>query len=89
MALARNLSIDLSTVHVPGAMDDLAAGRIEDHHRKIADAVAQVGDRDAVMLAQFSMSGAQPMAQARTRCPILTSPACAVAALRARMAGAA
>ncbi|MEJ6023119.1 aspartate/glutamate racemase family protein [Ramlibacter sp. PS4R-6] len=89
MARERKQAIDLQTVHVPGAMDDLAAGRADEHHRKIADAVAQLADRDAVMLAQFSMSGAQPAAQARTSCPILTSPACAVAALRRRMAGAA
>jgi Asp/Glu/hydantoin racemase len=85
MARERNLAIDLRTVHVPGAMDDLAAGRTEEHHRKIADAVAQVAGSDAIMLAQFSMSASQPAAQARTRCPILTSPECAVAALRARM----
>ncbi len=89
MARERNLQVDLQTVHVPGAMDDLAAGRADDHDRKIADAVARIKDRDVVMLAQFSMSASQPAAQARTACPILTSPACAVAALRRRMAGAA
>ena len=85
MARKRGVPIDLQTLHVPGAMDDLAAGRIAEHHRKIADAVAQVQGRDAVMLAQFSMSASQPAAQARTACPILTSPECAVAALRARL----
>ena len=89
MARERHVAIDLKTLHVPGAMDDLAAGRRAEHDRRIADAVAQFADRDAVMLAQFSMSGAQSGAQARTACPILTSPACAVAALRRRMAGAA
>jgi Asp/Glu/hydantoin racemase len=88
MARERNTRIDLRTVHVPGAMDDLAAGRTEDHDRKIAEAVARFTDRDAVMLAQFSMSAARTAAQARTRCPILASPACAVTALRARLAGA-
>lgn len=89
MARERNLTIDLRTIHVPGAMDDLTAGRTEEHHRKIADAVAQLTDRDAVMLAQFSMSGSRSVAQARTACPILTSPECAVTALRLRMSAAA
>jgi Asp/Glu/hydantoin racemase len=88
MARERNLTIDLQTVHVPGAMDDLAAGRAEDHHRKIAEAVAQLKGRDAIMLAQFSMSAARPAAQATTATPILTSPECAVTALRSRLAGA-
>lgn len=89
MARERNLAIDLQTVHVPGAMDDLAAGRADEHHRKIAEAVSKLEGRDAVMLAQFSMSASRPACQGRTATPILTSPECAVAALRSRMAGAA
>jgi hypothetical protein len=89
MARERDQPLELKTVHVPGAMEDLAAGRTDDHDRKIADAVASIEGCDAVMLAQFSMSGAQRKAQGRSPCPILTSPVCAVAALRARMAGAA
>ena len=85
MARERNVQVDLETVHVPGAMDDLAAGHAEEHHRRIAEAVAQVTGRDAIMLAQFSMSASQSRAQARTACPILTSPDCAVAALRSRL----
>jgi hypothetical protein len=89
MARQRGLTVDLRTVHVASAMDDLAAGRVEDHDRKVAEAVAGIEGCDAVMLAQFSMSGARQMAQARSACPILTSPECAVAALRRRLAGAA
>lgn len=89
MANARGVELDLRTVHVPEAMADLAAGRAEDHHRKIADAVAQLADRDAVLLSQFSMSASRPTVQGRTSRPILTSPECAVAALRTRMSAAA
>jgi hypothetical protein len=38
------------------------------------------------MLAQFSMAAAQPAAQADLPCPVLSSPDCAVLALRNEMA---
>jgi Asp/Glu/hydantoin racemase len=85
MAGAHGAEIELRTVHVPGAMDDLAAGRTEEHHRKIAEAVAQIKDVDAVMLAQFSMAAAAPDVQRELQCPLLTSPGCAVLALRQTM----
>jgi hypothetical protein len=37
------------------------------------------------MLAQFSMAQAQPQAQATLSCPVLSSPDCAVLALKKRM----
>jgi len=83
MAQARDIEgLKLCTVHVPGAMDDLAAGRIDEHNRKIAEAVARLKDCDAVMLAQFSMAGAAPQAQEKCKAPVLTTPGCAVLALR-------
>jgi Asp/Glu/hydantoin racemase len=85
MAQARDREIELRTVFVPGAMADLAAGRGEEHDRKIAQAAAQVKDYDAVMLAQFSMAAAAPLVQQQLHCPVLTSPGCAVLALRQAM----
>jgi hypothetical protein len=86
LAAGRGVAITLHTVFVPEAMDDLAAGRTQDHHRKIADACAALADCDAVMLAQFSMAAAAPMAQAQLPCPVLSSPDCAVRALQERWA---
>lgn len=86
MAAARNIPLDLRTVFVPEAMQDLAQGRAGDHDRKIADAAAGLSACDAVLLGQFSMAAALPAVQARLQCPVLTSPACAVQALKDRLA---
>jgi hypothetical protein len=88
MAAGRGLSVALRSAFIPGAMDDLAAGRADHHHRKIAAGAAQLQGCDAVMLAQFSTAAAQPLVQAALPCPVLTSPDCAVLALRRRLAGA-
>jgi aspartate/glutamate racemase len=86
MARQCGVAIQLTSVFVPAAMDDLAAGRAADHHRKIAQAAVQLRECDAVMLAQFSMAAAAPEVQRAVRCPVLTSPDCAVLALKRRMA---
>lgn len=85
IAEARGIQVDLRTVFVAGAMDDLAAGREQEHHRKIALACRGLAGRDAVMLAQFSMAPALALVQKELDGPVLSSPDCAVAALRQRM----
>jgi hypothetical protein len=85
MAKQRGVTIELRTVFVAEAMDDLAQGRPADHHRKIAQAARPLAGCDAVMLAQFSMAAAQPIVQAELGCPVLSSPDCAVRALMQRM----
>ncbi len=86
MARARGTALDLRTAFVPEAMQDLAAGRPADHHRKVAAGVAQLADCDVVMLAQFSMAGAREASQAGVACPVLTSPDCAALSLKGRIA---
>ncbi|MEJ8836752.1 aspartate/glutamate racemase family protein [Ramlibacter sp. AN1133] len=88
MARRRGIAIDLRTVFVPEAMDDLAQGRPADHHRKIAQAARALAHCDAVMLAQFSMAAALPIVQAELPCPLFSSPDCAVRALMQRMSNA-
>ncbi|RYY58759.1 MAG: hydantoin racemase [Comamonadaceae bacterium] len=85
MAKARGVAIDLQSVFVPRAMDDLAQGRAADHHRRIAEAAAQLKGCDVVMLAQFSMADARDTVQATLPCPVLSSPDCAVLALQRRI----
>jgi aspartate/glutamate racemase len=82
LAAARGVAIDLRCVFVAEAMDDLAQGRPADHHRKITQAARSLADCDAVMLAQFSMAAAAPEVQAQLPCPVLSSPDCAVLALK-------
>jgi aspartate/glutamate racemase len=84
-AKQRGVHLELRTAFVPEAMDDLAQGRAADHHRKIAQAARALAGCDAVMLAQFSMAAALPIAQAELACPVLSSPDCAVRALMQRM----
>lgn len=85
MAGERGISVELRSVFVPQAMDDLAAGRAGEHHRKVAAAAGELAGCDAVMLAQFSMAAAAPEVQARLPCPVLSSPDCAVLALMQTM----
>jgi Asp/Glu/hydantoin racemase len=85
MARQRGLSIDLRTRFVPGAMQDLAQGDVLQHHQKIAVAACSLPPCDVILLAQFSMAAAQPAVQAELSSPVLSSPECAVMALKKRM----
>ncbi|TFY96320.1 aspartate/glutamate racemase family protein [Ramlibacter humi] len=85
MAEARGIELRHTSVYVREAMDDLAQGRAQDHHRKVAAAAASLGECDVVMLAQFSMAAAREAVQATLRCPVLSSPDCAVLALKQKM----
>lgn len=78
-------AVELRSVLVPGALEALSAGRADEHARRIVDAAQALERCDAIMLAQFSMApvaGALRQAVAR---PVLTSPASAVARLKARL----
>jgi hypothetical protein len=85
MAQALGLSIEIHSAHVSEAMDDLNRGEADLHHQKIAQAVAHLPACDVILLAQFSMAAAQPLAQSHSAVPVLSSPDCAVMALRQRM----
>ena len=85
MAGKRGQRIELRTAFVPEAMQDLAEGRAAQHHEKIAQAARKLAGCDVVMLAQFSMAAALPLAQEALGCPVLSSPDCAVLALKRTM----
>jgi len=85
MAMQRGMEVDLRTVFVPDAMHDLAQGHAAEHHRKVAEAARALSDCDAVMLAQFSMADAVQQVQAKLAPPVLSSPDCAVLALKTRV----
>lgn len=85
MAQQRGIAIELRSVFVPEAMQDLADGRADEHHRKVAEAARQLADCDVVMLAQFSMADALPLVQQHLACTVLSSPDCAVLALKQRV----
>jgi hypothetical protein len=85
MALARGLDVELRSVFVPHAMNDLAQGRAAEHDRLVAAAARTLADCNAVMLGQFSMAAAAALVRAELPCPVLTSPDCAVLALQRTM----
>lgn len=88
MAQQRGQAIELRTEYVPFAMQDLAEGRADQHHQKVADAARKLAGCDVVMLAQFSMADALPQVQQGLACPVLSSPDCAVLALKKKVADA-
>ena len=75
----------LRSVVAEGAMAALRAGDEATHNRLVAEAAGQL-ECDAIMLAHFSTSRALLAAQALARCPVLTSPAAAVAKMHALVA---
>jgi aspartate/glutamate racemase len=85
MAEQLNKTIVVHSVFVPEAMQDLAQGNVDAHHRKIAEAARVLDGCDVVMLAQFSMAAAQATVQAVLQCPVLSSPECAVLALKKQL----
>jgi Asp/Glu/hydantoin racemase len=84
-AANRKLGAKITTVLVPAARTALDKGDLDAHNRLIADAVAQLGTVDAIMLAHFSTAPAAAAVRARTSVPVLTAPNAAVAALRKRL----
>lgn len=82
MARERRSRATIATVCVPAAMDALRSGDGEAHDALVAQAVPQLGDCDAILLAHFSTSRAYEAVRAATGVPVLTSPRSAVMALR-------
>jgi hypothetical protein len=82
MAQARGIDAHVTGCFVPQAMQDLAQGKAQQHHDKVAAAVGRLSACDVVLLAQFSMAAAQPLAQQASTVPVLSSPDCAILALR-------
>lgn len=65
-----------------GALEALRAGDVDGHDQRIAQAVAQLGPCDVVMLGQYSMARAAPLVRTPGNVPLLNGPAAAVHELR-------
>ncbi len=85
MAARQGSRVQCDTLWVPDAMEALASGDGASHDRLIAAAAPQLAHCDVIMLAQFSMARAQAAVQHVVDLPILTSPASAVAKLKAAL----
>jgi hypothetical protein len=82
---SRGLKVSVHSQLASGAMEDLAQGQAEVHHRKVVQALKLLPEVDVVMLAQFSMSGALSQAQTASTCPVLSSPDCAALMMKRLM----
>jgi Asp/Glu/hydantoin racemase len=85
MAAASGRRIAIKPILVPGALDALQAGDGAGHDRLVVDACRELGGLDALVLGQFSLSRAAPGLREVLSVPVLTTPDCAVEALRTRV----
>jgi Asp/Glu/hydantoin racemase len=82
MAAARESKATLTTRLVDGAMIALTQGDAQTHNRLIAEAAPDLDGCDAVILAHFSTSRAEPLVATRIKAPVLTAPGAAVLKLK-------
>lgn len=76
----------LEVICVPQAMVAAQRGDAAEQGRLLAEAAAKAGPFETLMLGQFSMAPAQKAVQEKVACPVLTSPASAVHALKKQLA---
>ncbi|HTU03880.1 MAG TPA: aspartate/glutamate racemase family protein [Candidatus Sulfotelmatobacter sp.] len=87
-AAARGVEITVVQAVAEGAFAAANAGDTAAHDRLVAEAAERLSPAvDVICMAQVSMGLARAAAQARSRVPILTSPATAVARLKALLNG--
>lgn len=82
-----NPAATIISVVAPGAMDVLRTGDADTHNRLVADAALELGEVDAIILAQFSTSRAADAVRSRTDIPVLTSPDAAVQKMKRLVTG--
>lgn len=85
-AQRRNPAARIRSIVVPEAMAALRRGDRATHDRLVAAHASDLGDVDAIMLAQFSTAPAAAAVRATTRVPVFTSPDAAVAKMKAALA---
>ena len=85
LAALHEKEIAVTGAVVDGALAALQGGDPPAHDRLIAAAAARLGDVDTVVLGQFSMARARAAMPAELGDSVLTTPDCAVEALRLRL----
>lgn len=88
MATARGQRATVEVAVAEGALEALKAGDPAGHDQRVAEAAARLSGTDVIVLGQFSLARAQATVSGRIERPVLTTPASAVDALRARVTGA-
>jgi Asp/Glu/hydantoin racemase len=88
MAAARGKRVEITGVLADGALAALKAGDGAAHDQAVLRACLDLGPQDAVVLGQFSLARAADVLRPQVDCPIITTPASAVRALRRRLGAA-
>jgi len=86
LAAARGRRVTVKTRVADGALAALKAGDTAAHDRLAAEASRDFGPVDALILGQFSLARAAEEVRRAVAVPVLTTPDCAVRALRNRLA---
>ncbi|MDA7964310.1 aspartate/glutamate racemase family protein [Ruegeria sp.] len=82
MAAKQGKTVEITPILAEGALAALKAADSEAHDQAVLAACADLKDVDAIILGQFSLARAETALSQVTQCPILTTPDCAVLALR-------
>lgn len=86
MAAARGIRVTLTGAMVYGALEALQRGDGAGHDRLISLTAAALRDVDVIILGQFSMARARRAMAPELQTRVLTTPDCAVAALKRTLA---
>jgi len=84
-AASRGRSATLVSVFAPKALEAKRDGDEDTHDRLVAETAASIQDVDVILLSQFSMASAAPLARTKTDIPVLTSPHAAITEMRKRI----
>lgn len=84
-SVARGRSAKIFSYFAANALKAKKEGDTETHDRLIAETAATIKDADVILLAQFSMASAAPLARTKTHIPVLTSPDAAISEIRRRI----
>jgi Asp/Glu/Hydantoin racemase len=89
MAHRAGRTVTIAGAIAAGGMEALRAGRAAEHDARLVEAAASLPEVDAIVIGQFSAARAADAIGAVRPEPVLTTPASAVAKLRAAFVGAA
>lgn len=85
-ARARDVMAWIEPMLAEGALDALGRGNRETHDAKVVEAALALPKGDVILLAQYSMAPMRARIEKLTHRPTLSSPACAVAKVKALLA---
>lgn len=88
LAKATGRAVHIEPRVVPPAMAALKAGRGAEHDALLAEAAASLTGVDVIVLGQFSTARASAAVAKASGKPVITTPASAVAEMKARLSGA-